>query len=55
MTTKTFECLRCESRFPMDHEPGKVVERTCPRCGSNSVRMPTARKKEAAPEREVAR
>ena len=54
MTTKTFECLRCESRFPMDHESGKVVERACPRCGSNSVRLATVRK-EAAKEREVAR
>lgn len=38
---KTFYCLRCQARFPMDHDPKKVVERTCPRCGSNSVRLET--------------
>lgn len=37
----TFYCLRCQSRFPMDHDKKKVVERTCPSCGSNSVRLET--------------
>ena len=39
--TKTFYCLRCQHRFPMDHDPKEVVERSCPRCGSNSVRLET--------------
>jgi Zn finger protein HypA/HybF involved in hydrogenase expression len=39
---RRFECLRCEQRFPMDYDPKKVVERTCPRCGSNSVRLEPA-------------
>lgn len=38
----TFYCLRCASRFPMTHDPKQVVERTCPKCGSNSVRLETA-------------
>jgi len=38
---KTFYCLRCQHRFPMDHDPKEVVERSCPRCGSNSVRLET--------------
>ena len=39
--TKTFYCLRCQSRFPMDHDKKQVVERSCPSCGSNSVRLET--------------
>lgn len=35
---RTFECLRCEHRFPVDYDPKQVVERACPKCGSNSVR-----------------
>ena len=38
---KTFYCLRCQARFPMEHDPKVVVERTCPKCGSNSVRVET--------------
>jgi ribosomal protein L40E len=37
--TKEFYCLRCQARFPMEHDPAKVVERSCPKCGSNSVRL----------------
>ena len=39
--TKTFYCLRCQQRFPMDYEKKKVIERSCPGCGSNSVRLET--------------
>ncbi|MDH3402358.1 MAG: hydrogenase maturation nickel metallochaperone HypA [Acidobacteriota bacterium] len=37
----TFYCLRCASRFPLGYDPKKVVERSCPECGSNSVRLET--------------
>jgi Zn finger protein HypA/HybF involved in hydrogenase expression len=37
----TFYCLRCTSRFPMSFDPKQVVERSCPKCGSNSVRLET--------------
>jgi len=40
--TKTFYCLRCQERFPVDYDRKEVVERSCPRCGSNSVRLETA-------------
>lgn len=39
---KTFYCLRCTHRFPVDYDPKEVVERSCPKCGSNSVRLETA-------------
>lgn len=37
----TFYCLRCQARFPILHTPREVKERTCPECGSNSVRKET--------------
>ena len=40
---KAFYCLRCQSRFELEHDPKKVVERTCPDCGSNSVRLVAVR------------
>ncbi|MEO0079513.1 MAG: hydrogenase iron-sulfur subunit [candidate division WOR-3 bacterium] len=33
-----FQCLRCQSRFTLPYTPGKLEERTCPSCASNSVR-----------------
>lgn len=39
---KTFYCLRCQHRFAAEHDPKQVVERACPKCGSNSVRLETA-------------
>lgn len=36
---KEFHCLRCEHRFMADHDPKHIVERSCPGCGSNSVRL----------------
>ncbi len=48
--TKTFYCLRCQHRFPMAYDRKRVVERSCPACGSNSVRLetPAAAKQSAA-------
>ena len=40
-TEKTFYCLRCQHRFDAQHDPKMVVERSCPKCGSNSVRLET--------------
>jgi len=39
---KTYYCLRCQHRFSARHEAGSTVERSCPKCGSNSVRLETA-------------
>ena len=33
-----FRCLRCGSEFMLPYMPGKIEERTCPKCESNSVR-----------------
>ncbi|MGZ5441057.1 MAG: hypothetical protein ACXW31_15255 [Thermoanaerobaculia bacterium] len=38
---KKFYCLRCQHRFDADFDPKKTVERSCPKCGSNSVRAET--------------
>ncbi len=38
---KTFYCLRCQHRFLVDYAKDEVVERSCPKCGSNSVRLET--------------
>lgn len=44
----TFYCMRCDARFPMMVDPKKVVERTCPKCLSNSVRKETPAAAKAA-------
>jgi predicted nucleic acid-binding Zn-ribbon protein len=41
MERRTFYCLRCQRRFEADFDPKTVVERSCPGCGSNSVRQET--------------
>jgi DNA-directed RNA polymerase subunit RPC12/RpoP len=33
-----FKCLRCGHEFKAPYERGKAEERSCPKCGSNSVR-----------------
>jgi len=39
---KEFYCLRCQHGYMVaDYEPKKTVERSCPKCGSNSVRAET--------------
>jgi predicted nucleic acid-binding Zn-ribbon protein len=48
---RTFQCLRCEHRFPVDYDAKQVVERACPRCGSNSVRPETPPKAAGAAEK----
>ncbi len=39
---REFYCLRCGHRFPALHDPKTVVERSCAKCGSNSVRLAPA-------------
>jgi len=34
-----FYCLRCGAEFPLPYTKGVSEERTCPECGSNSVRL----------------
>jgi predicted nucleic acid-binding Zn-ribbon protein len=46
--TRLFQCLRCRHGFTAPHDPKAVVERTCPRCGSNSVRLAPATTSAAA-------
>lgn len=47
---RKFECLRCEHCFMADYDRNRVVERTCPKCGSNSVRLePVRRPSKAKP------
>jgi len=36
--TAKFKCLRCNHEYEDKYTPKVVVERTCPKCGSNSVR-----------------
>lgn len=38
MNVVPFTCLRCGHGYRAEHEKGVVVERSCPKCGSNSVR-----------------
>ena len=38
---KRFYCLRCQHRFDVDYDPKRTVERSCSKCGSNSVRAET--------------
>ena len=44
---KDFYCMRCKARFPLQVIPRVTLERTCPKCGSNSVRQETATSAEA--------
>lgn len=36
--TGYFKCLRCGNEYVGEYTPKVVEERTCPQCGSNSVR-----------------
>lgn len=36
--TAYFKCLRCGYEYVGEYTPRVVEERTCPKCGSNSVR-----------------
>ena len=45
--TANFKCLRCEHEYEDKYTPNLIQERSCPKCGSNSVRrLP---EKKAAP------
>jgi len=33
-----FKCLRCGHEFVDSYDPKVIVERSCPKCKSNSVR-----------------
>ena len=33
-----FKCLRCGHEFNDSYDPKVIVERSCPKCKSNSVR-----------------
>jgi DNA-directed RNA polymerase subunit RPC12/RpoP len=41
--TAYFKCLRCGFEFVGEYTPKVVEERSCPKCGSNSVRRLKAR------------
>lgn len=41
----TFHCLRCGHVYTAPYTKGEVVELTCPKCRSNSVRRPKKKKK----------
>jgi len=45
---KDFKCLRCGAEFKLPYTKGVMQERTCPKCGSNSVRLDRKREKEKA-------
>jgi len=34
-----FKCLRCGAEFKQPYTKGVMQERTCPKCGSNSIRL----------------
>ena len=34
-----FKCLRCGVEFKLPYTKGVIEEHTCPKCGSNSVRL----------------
>jgi len=36
---KDFKCLRCGAVNKYPYEKGKMIERQCPKCGSNSIRI----------------
>ena len=43
-----FKCLRCGYDYVGEYTPKVVVEKACPKCGSNSVRRLKAPPKEKA-------
>jgi predicted nucleic acid-binding Zn-ribbon protein len=51
-TIKPFTCLRCGHRYKAEHAKGITVERSCPKCGSNSVRLVPERAVRGAPTEE---
>ena len=46
---RKFRCLRCGHEFTATHtKDGELVERTCPKCRSNSIRMVKEQAEKAA-------
>lgn len=43
--TGHFKCLRCGHEYDDKYTPGTPQERSCPQCGSNSVRRLEVKKK----------
>lgn len=39
MEEKDFKCLRCGAINKFPYEKAKMMERQCPKCGSNSIRL----------------
>ena len=39
MEEKNFKCLRCGAVNKYPYEKGVMMERQCPKCGSNSIRI----------------
>jgi predicted nucleic acid-binding Zn-ribbon protein len=39
MEEKDFKCLRCGAINKYPYEKGVMIERQCPKCGSNSIRF----------------
>ncbi len=39
-----FKCLRCGAEFRLHYVKGIIEEHTCPKCGSNSVRLVKSKK-----------
>jgi predicted nucleic acid-binding Zn-ribbon protein len=39
MEERDFKCLRCGAINKFPYKKGVMIERQCPACGSNSIRM----------------
>ena len=46
MEEKDFKCLRCGAVNKYPYEKGVMIERQCPKCGSNSIRIVKGNKQE---------
>jgi len=48
MEEKDFKCLRCGAINKYPFEKGVMMERQCPKCGSNSIRLVKEKKTDQA-------
>ena len=48
MEEKDFKCLRCGAINKYPFEKGVMMERQCPKCGSNSIRLVKEKKTDPA-------
>lgn len=46
MEEKDFKCLRCGTVSKFPYEKGVMMERQCPKCGSNSIRLVKEKKED---------